>query len=100
MKFNFIDIDNEKYKTIPMNWCASRTYELLFKGWENLTLDQNDESFRNVLKMAQKSLEAFCEIYVETHVFTEPEFIWRPEKGFAIKIGTLEIEEYEKRINK
>ena len=98
MNYNFINIDEEKYKTFPFNWCASRSYEIVFKGWDNITIDANDESFSNILKLAQISLDAFCEIYEKTHVFSWPEFIWRPGKGISIKIGTLEIEEYEKRL--
>lgn len=85
---------------IPIHWGHSRTFTITFDGWEKVEVSATDKTFNEVLKMANQSFKVFVKMYEETHAFTEPILRWSPDGVFTLKIGILEIEEYNKRINK
>lgn len=97
--FKHILNHSQDYKIIPDNFCASNNFEMTFKGWTPCTIDINDPFFSNLSKFASMIVDNFIELHKDTHAFTHPQFHYRPDSNvFGIKIGTLEIERYEKLI--
>lgn len=84
---------NEDYQTIPLHWCPTEFYSITFEGWK-CTLSATDESFNLMIKLASQTLEAFINLYKNTHAFTQPELYFTPEGKLGIKIGTMENERY------
>jgi hypothetical protein len=78
----------------------TKFYTINFDGWSPFTFVCEDKSLNEMLQVANKTLEGFMNLYKDSHAFTEAQFMFYPEKGTCgIKIGTLEIEEYERRMN-
>lgn len=89
----------QECKIIPYNWYPTKFYTISFDGWSNFTLTVDDPTYNEVKKMITSSLKTFVKIYGKTHAFSEPQLVYQPEKGtLCIRIGTLETEEYERRM--
>ncbi len=86
------------YKIIPMHWGVRRFHSISFDGWERLTFDINDRSFTECCNVAAALLKAFVELFKDTHAFTDPELIFKFDGVVSIKIGMMDIEEYDVRI--
>ena len=89
---------DEDYITIPINWRPTRYYKISFEGWGPLTISANDSNLDEIMRMAADSLNAFIKLYKDDRVFTEPMFGLLPDGRTYFKIGTLEKEEYERRL--
>jgi hypothetical protein len=101
LKKNMFDITEKFFNLdniiiIPMNWGTTKHYEVSFQGWNVVNLW--DEEFVEALKMVSEFFKVFVQMYKKTHVFSQPQICWIPEKKTIVfKIGTLEIETYEKK---
>jgi hypothetical protein len=97
MDLNLIELDQEKYNMIPHNWGmgAIKFYSITFDGWDGFHFDVADSTLLIILDLSRRTLNNFTEIYKETHAFTHPELIFRPDlKKYTLKIGIMDIELY------
>jgi len=97
--FSNILVEDE-HKIIPLNWMPTNFYKITFEGWNCFTFDVDDETLSIIVEMASKTFHSFVNIYKKTHAFTEPEFCIKQDGTFYIDVGTMEIEEYNQRINR
>jgi|GEM_PF-5943136 hypothetical protein len=100
MIFDQINLDEEEYNIIPINWGATKYYNINLEGWPKLTVSHEDEIFNKILPFAVNIIHSFINLYKETHAFSQPHFIWNMNGSFSIKIGTLPLEEYLERMDK
>lgn len=96
---NVFALEKKNYKIIPIHWNPTNYYEVLFNGW-SFSVNYNDENFRNILDISSKTMKRIIFIYKKTHAFTQPYISIKPDGSFAIKIGTMENEMYEKLMKK
>lgn len=83
---------------IPPNACPSRFFEIPFKGWnkDSIAISESEE-FEKLMIAARKLLIDFIKLFEKECVFSEPIFEFKPnENMFYLKIGTLEIERFNK----
>lgn len=83
---------------MPITWCANDFFTISFEGWGFTTFELDDPTFNEMMDMATRTLDCFIRLYKDDRVFTEPELRLKPDGSFSIKIGTLEKEEYERRL--
>ena len=95
-----LGINMKDAKLIPFNCCPTKYYTISFEGWTKVELVVQDETFNQVLNIASQSLKSLIDMYKETHAFTEPQFIYDPKGVFKVRIATMELELYEKLMNK
>lgn len=97
---SLVNLPLEECKILPLNWCASKFYTITFDGWKLQELLCEDPILNEMLQMASNSVSGLVNLYKDTHAFTEAQFYYQCHTNlFGIKIGTLEIEEYERRMN-
>lgn len=92
-----IIFDLDGINIIPINWGVTRYFTITFEGWDKIIFDINNAVFNELNDMASKTFKTFVSLYIDMYAFTEPELIWLPNGKFQLRIGTLEIEEYERR---
>lgn len=81
---------------MPMNMLPTRLYSIVFSGWGYITFDLDDDSFKEAIEIASKTLNVLIYTYNSTHVFTQPQIIYNPKtREITLKIGTLEKEIYD-----
>lgn len=98
---NFIkNLCSREFIQIPITWCATKRYAIGFQGWNPEFMDVNDINLISVTTYMSKCLDSFIEMHEKDYVFSEPEFIFQPnDSTFYLRIGTLEKEEYDRRMN-
>ena len=96
-KFN---LDEDDYKIIPINGCPTKFYSINFDGWGHFSSSSTDSGFIIAVNLAVKTIRSFIELYKETHAFTQPQFYYKPDGTFGVKIGTMENELYDQIYNK
>lgn len=98
MNYDFLHIFKKNYKTIPVHWGVSRFHTISLEGWEKPKIDCNDQPFTEACNVSSALFEAFIDIFKETHAFTEPEFILKSNGVLSIKIGMMDLKEFDDRI--
>lgn len=99
MLTNIFQLDEEKYKIITHSWCPTHFHKITLEGWKHFTMDINDETFSIMIKICTDTLKSFIESYKDKYVFEQPSFFWNPcDKTCGIRIGTMDIEDYEYRM--
>lgn len=101
MIFDFIPY-NKIYKKIPENYPVTNQYSMTFEGWKDYFIISQEgvespDDFTLLKKIACQTLNSFIDLYKETHVLSEPIFVIKPAGTLIIRIGTIEMEEFEKR---
>jgi len=86
------------YIVMPINWMPTHFYNISFEGWSPFTIDADDETFQELMSMTASSLDAFISIYKSKRVFSEPFFSIHENGKTTCRIGTLDKEEYERRL--
>lgn len=91
-----------KYTEFPIHWggYSMKFYTIHFSGWGEATFIAEDETLNDMVYIASETLIAFIKKYRANHAFSEPIFVWQPEKGFYVKISTMDMKEYKERIEK
>jgi len=97
---NEFNLDPDDYKIIPLHICPTKFYSIAFQGWDKVSIDSNGSGLTTMVNLAAYTLKGFIKLYKETHAFTQPEFYYKPDGTFGVKIGTMENDRYEKLLNK
>lgn len=92
---NEIYLDESDYTIMCNTFCPTKFYTITFDGWKTPIMSLEDNTFREITELASKSIVNVVKIYKETHAFTQPQFFFKPDGTFGVKIGTLENERYE-----
>jgi hypothetical protein len=95
---NIFQLDEKKYKIIPHLWCPTHSHKITLEGWKNFTLDIHDETFNIMIKICTDTLKSFVESYKNKYAFEQPSLFWTPYTTCGIRIGTMDIEDYEERM--
>ncbi len=100
---NFINdifrINENEFKIIPIHWNTSHYYSMSFSGWNNISIDSNDVNFNFIVKLASLNVKYFLEFYKDLYAFTQPRFSITQDATILVKIGVIEISDYEKRMD-
>ncbi len=68
-----------------------------------MRVKNNNEShtkLNNGVELAAKTLKIFVDMYKDKYAFSQPELIYTPNTHIlSVKIGTMEIEEFNKRMD-
>ena len=91
-------MQENEHITIPMNWMPTEFYTVTFEGWKKFTFDTDNPTINEVTQMASKTLDCLINLYKDKYAFTDPQLGIKSDGTFYIKIGTLEKEEYERRM--
>lgn len=83
--------------TIPISWMPTHFYTISFQGWDHFTFDVADETSQELVTMAAASLDSFIRIYKNDRVFSEPMFCIQQDGRACFQIGTIKMDEYERR---
>ena len=88
------EIDDLDFEVIPFNIPPSKFYSITLKGWNNFSFDITDTTFSEFSQLVHDMIASFISIYKDTHTFTQPEIILKPnDELIEIKIGTLKKKE-------
>ncbi len=98
--FNALNSGIENYKIIPTNMSASKYYCVTFEGWQNVSFTAADQNLLDLIDLASSALTAIIFKYKDSHAFTEPQFFFKPDHSYGIKVGTLELEIYDQIMSK
>lgn len=94
---NLMNTQLEGCKIIPFNWAPTKKYSASFSGWGNYEFVCDDPTFSEIIQIMSHTLSGIISVYKDTHAFSEPEIIYKPDKHiFCIQIATLEIEQYNR----
>lgn len=86
-----LDINKEEYKIIPNNLMPTEFYYISFQGRNGCYVDINDSTFREMMQLAKKSVDAFITKYKDTHAFSQPDIFFKPDlNNFTVIIGTMQ----------
>lgn len=88
------------YIQIPYNFCPTKFYSITFEGWKSSTITYEDPTFNEMSSLGWETAKNIITKYLDTHAFTEPQFFWKPDGSFGIKIGLMELELYDKLMKK
>jgi hypothetical protein len=83
-----------EYTKIPVNFCPTKFYSVSFDGWKNYTITCDDPTFNEIMTLAAESAKNIILLYQNTYAFTEPQFFWKLDGSFGLKIGLMELELY------
>ncbi len=97
---NLLMKNMDKCTIIPVNICETRSYTFSFEGWKIKFLSIEDSELNDAIIMASASIDKLIEIYGNTHAFTQPILSISPNGIMTVKIGTMEIEIYNERMEK
>jgi hypothetical protein len=95
---NQIESYLDDYKLLPINMMPTKFYSVTFDGWDNPTIAADDPIFTEMVSFAAETARSIINKYKETHALTQPQFFWKPDGSFGIKIGLMELERYEELI--
>ena len=91
----------DDWKIIPLNGCPTRFHEIEFKGWNGIIFTHDNETLNEMLTLSSQTLNVFINFYKDKYAFTEPQFCLPYDgKSCNIKIGMMELEEYDRRYGK
>lgn len=86
-------------KIIPINFCETRKYEINLIGWKPNYICELDGDFSKSFELIHYFLGKFIEIYKDKFAFTDPQFFWKPTGEFGLRIGTMDLEQYNDLIS-
>jgi len=82
----------DEYKIIPWDMQPTKFYSITFDGWDKVTFSCDDPTLNEMICIAGETAKNIISKYKETHAFSEPQFFWKPNGEFVIKIGLMELE--------
>jgi hypothetical protein len=94
----FDSIEEKDYIIIPITWMPSNFCEVSFTGWKNSMPSLEDPFLLDMIEMASETLNVFIRLHKKNFVFSQPLFGIKGDGSFYFNIGTLEKEEYERRM--
>jgi hypothetical protein len=77
-------------KMMKMNECATKFFEIHFRGWTPQHITGDDKELEEILDLANLNIEFIISKYKETHSFSQPMFCYLPPMQFSVKIGVRE----------
>jgi len=83
---------------IPINWCAREFHVFDCEMTTDFTFDNNH--IYEAIQILNEKIHVFIDERRQTHAFDGPHLVFRPgEKKIYAKIATMEIEEYNRRLD-
>lgn len=88
----------DEFKQIPQNFCPTKFYSVSFDGWKSFVISHEDSTFNEILSLAGETAKNIIIKYQNTHAFTPPQFFYKYDGSFGVKIGLMELELYDELI--
>jgi hypothetical protein len=85
----------EECKIIPMEFCPRRFFTFTFEGWKITEVSIHDNELQSAINVASSTMKTFYEVNKYTWAFSKPIFILKNNGSCEVKIGIMDLKDYE-----